>query len=532
MVRGRMKVWIAALAIMAVSISAGVALAASLQQRLLASDGAPNDALGNSVAVAGDTAVVGAPGDDSGRGAAYVFSRSGDTWAQSARLTASDRSAGDSFGNSVAIDGETIVVGAPGFDTGANDVGALFTFARTGAAARTETATLTASDAGSGDSLGWSVAIDGDTIVGGAYFDDNGGAILDQGSVYTFATTGAAARTQTAKLTATDGSEDDNLGASVAIDGDTIVAGATGNLVGVNASQGTVYTFARTGGNRTQTANLAASDGATADQLGRSVAIDGDTIVGGTQNDDGNKGAVYTFARTGASPRTETAKLTASDGLAGDLLGASVAIEGATIAAGAFSDDVGSNPNQGTVYTFARTGAAARTETGTLNASDGDDNDSFGVSVAVSGSEIVAGASGDTVGSNAAQGSATAFYEPAPPPTTTTPTTPTSDTTPPVLDLSAKHKQDAGKSIVVKAQCSEDCSLELGGTVKPKGERKEKLKPKTAQLKAGVSETLKVKLGKAKKPLKEAGKGKAKLTGTATDAAGNATTEKASVTLK
>ncbi len=109
--------------------------------------------------------------------------------------------------------------------------GAVYTFARTGAADRTETAKLTASDASAAEYLGTSVAIDGDTIVAGAPFDavgqdEPGGGTSAQGSVYTFARTGAAARTETAKLTASDGGFGDQLGTSVAIDGDTIVAGA------------------------------------------------------------------------------------------------------------------------------------------------------------------------------------------------------------------------------------------------------------------------------------------------------------------
>ncbi len=238
----------------------------------------------------------------------------------------------------MAIDGDTIVAGAIHDNLGANsDQGAVYTFARTGAATRTQTAKLTASDGAGNAFLGFSVAIDGDTIVAGAPIDDVGGN-SGQGSVYTFARTGAAARTETAKLTASDGAADDHLGNSVAIDGDTIVAGAWSDAVGDNTWQGSVYTFARTGAAaRAQTAKLTASDGAPYDALGSSVAIDGDTIVAGGYADDlgGNasQGSVYTFARTGAAARTQTAKLTASDGAPDDYLGNSVAIHGGTILA-------------------------------------------------------------------------------------------------------------------------------------------------------------------------------------------------------
>ena len=108
---------------------------------------------------------------------------------QTAKLTATDATANDRLGSSVAISGDTIVAGAPFDDVGTNDdQGSVYTFARTGAAARTETAKLTASDGAAGDNLGFSVAIDGDTIVAGAHLDDSG-ANAEQGSAYTFAST-------------------------------------------------------------------------------------------------------------------------------------------------------------------------------------------------------------------------------------------------------------------------------------------------------------------------------------------------------
>ena len=161
----------------------------------------------------------------------------------------------------MAIDGDTIVAGAPTDDGGGR--GAAYTFARTGAVARTETAKLTASDS-QGLRLGSSVAIAGDTIVAGAP-----GTNLGQGSAYTFARTGAAARTETAKLTASDAATNASLGSSVAIDTAAIVAGTPGDGVGVNRSQGAAYTFTRTGAPaRTETAKLTAADRAPGDQLG------------------------------------------------------------------------------------------------------------------------------------------------------------------------------------------------------------------------------------------------------------------------
>ena len=321
----RQRLTVAATVVLTVLLAApGSAMA--LQQKLTASDGAAGAAFGRSVDVDGDTAVVSAQGP--GAGGVYVFTRSGDGWAQTAKLTASDGAAL----LSVAIEGDTIVAGAT-FGANPGSPGVVYTFARTGAPARTETAKLTASDGAAGDHLGQSVAIDGDTIVAAAPGDDLL-ANADQGSVYTFARTGPAARTQTAKLTATDGAERDGLGTSVAIDGDTIVAGAPHGITPTTAP-GAVYTFARTGlAVRTQTAKLTATDGAGEDALGSSVAIDGDTIVAGAYTDDAHQGSAYLFASTGPAARTQTAKLLASDPAPERFLGSSVAIAGPTVVVG------------------------------------------------------------------------------------------------------------------------------------------------------------------------------------------------------
>ena len=224
---------------------------------------------------------------------------------------------------------------------------------------------------------------------------------------------GWADATQTAELTASDGAPTDSLGISVAISGDTIVAGAFDHQVGSNADQGAVYVFTKpTGGwvNATQTAELTASDGAAGDNFGRSVAVSGDTIVAGTQGRD----AVYVFTKPAAGwvNATQNGELTTSDG--GGFFGVSVAIDGSTIVVGADDHQVGSNQSQGAAYVFMMPagGWVNMTQTAELTASDGAANDFFGLSVAISGSTIVAGAYFHQVGSNR-QGAAYVFTRPA-----------------------------------------------------------------------------------------------------------------------
>jgi len=189
---------------------------------------------------------------------------------------------------------------------------------------------------------------------------------------------------QQPKLTASDGAADDFLGASVAMSGDTIVAGAPDATVNGNSNQGAAYVFIEptTGwASATQTAKLTASDGAGFDFLGASVAISGDTMVAGapfaTVNGNSFQGAAYVFIEptTGWANGTQTAKLTASDGAANDLFGQSVATSGRTIVAGAPGATVNGNSSQGAAYVFGAAPLPAATvaspHSATLAASGG-----------------------------------------------------------------------------------------------------------------------------------------------------------------
>jgi hypothetical protein len=189
----------------------------SQQGRLNSVDGAANDEFGYSVALSDDTVVVGAPGDDVGasstQGSAYVFVRNGTSWSQQQKLIANDGAVNDQFGTSVALNGETVVVGAYFDSIGANRVqGSAYVFVRSGAL-WIQQQKLTANDGADSDQFGVSVALSGDTVVVGAGNDDSG-ANTDQGSAYIFVRSGAS-WTQQQKLIAGDGAASDLLGRSV-----------------------------------------------------------------------------------------------------------------------------------------------------------------------------------------------------------------------------------------------------------------------------------------------------------------------------
>ena len=428
------------------------------------------DQFGLSVAISGDLVIAGAPLEDSSTsqvngtpddgavdaGAAFVFVRSGTAWTQEAFLKPSDvaRShahAGDQFGSSVAVSGDTVVVGAPSEassslgvnstpDESAADAGAAYVFVRN-AGVWSQQAYLKPAAVGvsqAGDEFGVSVAISGDTVVVGAFHEDgsatgvNGAAdelAADAGAAYVFVRSGTTWSQQAYLKPAAVGTTqaNDQFGGSVAVAGDTVVVGAdqeNGSATGVNgtpdesaANAGAAYVFLRSGTTWSQQAYLKpATVGTTQalDEFGTSVAIAGDTAVIGATREDGSAtgvngaaneaassaGAAYVFVRSGTT-WTQQAYLKASQVSASDFFGLSVAIAGDTVVVGADFEDSGSTgvnsiadeaaASAGAAYVFVRSGTAW-SQQAYLKASQVTSGDRFGFSVAVAGDTVVVGA--------------------------------------------------------------------------------------------------------------------------------------------
>ena len=271
----------------------------SQQQKLTAADGAAYDNFGASVSVSGDTAAIGAynktVGSNSSQGAAYVFVRSGTSWTQQQKLTAADGAGSDEFGASVSVSGDTATIGAYGGNVGSNSQqGAAYVFVRSGTS-WTQQQKLTASDGAANDDFGCSVSVSGNTAAIGAW-----GANNEQGAAYVFVRSGGV-WSQQQKLTASDGAASDYFGNSVSVTGDTAAIGARGKTVNSNTYQGAAYVFTRNGGAWSQQQKLTAADGAGADQFGISVSASGDTAVIGAYykaiGSRSNQGAAYAFVR-------------------------------------------------------------------------------------------------------------------------------------------------------------------------------------------------------------------------------------------
>jgi len=410
--------------------------------KLTASDKAANDYFGYSVSNSGDVVVVGAyladPGGTSAAGAAYVFVKPGGGWAgmtQTAKLTASDKTADDYFGSSVSISGDVIVVGAYLADPGGTSAaGAAYVFVKPGGgwADMTQTAKLTASDKTEDDYFGWSVSISGDIVVVGARLADPGGTNY-AGAAYVFVKPGGGwtDMTQTARLTASDKAASDCFGWSVSISGNVVVVGARyADPGGINGA-GAAYVFVKPGGGWTdmiQTAKLTASDKAANDWLGASVSISGDVVVVGAYGSDlggtESAGAVYVFVKPGGgwANMTQTAKLTASDKAENDYFGWSVSISSDVVVVGAYNAILDGKTAAGASYLFVKPGGgwADMTQTAKLTASDKAANDNFGWSVSISGDVVLVGAYKADPGGTVNSGAAYVFFNCDPTTTTIT----------------------------------------------------------------------------------------------------------------
>ncbi|MEX1023629.1 MAG: FG-GAP repeat protein, partial [Planctomycetota bacterium] len=431
------------------------------QAYLKASNTGAQDNFGSSVAVSGDTVVVGAygersvatgvNGDESSdgalqAGAVYVFVRNGTSWTQEAYLKASNTQGYDRFGWSVAISGDTVVVGANGEDSTATGVngdessnaafqaGAGYVFVRSGTS-WTQEAYLKASNTGADDRFGESVAVSGDTVVVGAWLEDsdatgvngdasNNGA-SNSGSAYVFVRSGTT-WAQEAYLKASNTGADDRFGRSVGVWGDTVIVGASreaSSSTGVNGIQddaayisGAAYVFVRSGTTWIEEAFLKASNTGAGDGFGSSVAVSGDAVVVGASGEDSaatgvngdesshsaiDSGAAYVFVRSGTT-WTQEAYLKASNTQLRDEFGSSVALSGDRVVVGAALEDSdatgvngdGSNNflgSSGAAYVFVRSGTTWIQEA-YLKASNTGETDQFGRSVAVSSNTVLVGA--------------------------------------------------------------------------------------------------------------------------------------------
>ena len=394
------------LLLVATTASAQIQLA-----KLAPGDPVAHDTFGTTVAISGNTVVVGAfPFEDdpatSRVGAAYVFVGSGTSWTQQAKLTASGGVGADGFGVRVSISGDTVVVGA--LFSGPGAAGAAYLFVKPPGgwdsvpSPISETAKLTASDGATGDLFGSAVSVDGDTVVVGAERNTDvsvGGATNNHsGSAYVFVKPGtgwSGTLNETAKLSGSGPSQSNaRRGINVSVSGDTVLVAAPFDSAAGEKS-GAVFVFEKPLGgwvDMTETAKLTASDAAAFEKFGFATSLDGNTAVLGNFQRDPFPGKAYVFERVDGTWE-QVAKLTASDGAPDDIFGFFVSVSGDVAVIGAAGDDNEKGSGAGSAYMFLRGGGSWSEQT-KFTACDGAALDQL-ARVAVDGGTIVVGAKRD-----------------------------------------------------------------------------------------------------------------------------------------
>jgi hypothetical protein len=366
---------------------------------LTASDGAAGDSFGISVSLSGNTLAVGAdekaPNGNSGEGAVYVFTKTATGWTQAAGLTPRDGGIGYRFGSSVSLSGSTLAVGAPESNYRHSREGAVYVFTES-KNGWNQTAELTTLDGAANDALGWSVSLSDGTLAVGAPNKNNVGA------AYVF-TLGATGWTQRAELTVTGKwTRLPEFGSSVSLSGNTLAVSDPDEAVSGSTYLGAVYIYTQGAAGWTQTDELTDPDGPQG--FGRSISLNGSTLAvggyvpttGGSETDILGTICVFTQSAAGWQQTDERS------GVLNDGFGWAVSLSGNTMAVGA-PDVYGIRaPGPGAVYTFASGGEAIRPTGGATT-------DDFGSSVSVNGSTMAVGAPYETVKGNNYQGAVYVF---------------------------------------------------------------------------------------------------------------------------
>ncbi len=358
-----------------------------VEHKLVPSVGNVADNFGISVAMDGDWAAVGMHGDDtqgSDSGSVWIYHYNGASWNESQVLYASDGQAGDLFGISLSLENDGLLVGAIGDSTNGAGSGSIYVFYLNGET-WSEGHKLLPDDGEAGDGFGISVFLSINTVVVGAYLDDDNG--INAGSAYVFKYSGGW--DQEAKLLAGDGQAGDNFGYATSIYGDDIVVGA-GEDDDQGLDAGSAYVFHRSGSSWSQTTKLLASDGWENNHFGIACSIFGDFICVGAYRGNSNTGCAYMYGRNGGAWDDERI-LVAGDADTDDRFGISVSLEADYALIGSWHDDVGGMNRTGSAYEYLFDGYHW-IEMQKFIPTDGEENDEFGVSVCTNATRAIVGA--------------------------------------------------------------------------------------------------------------------------------------------
>ncbi len=364
------------------------------QSKRVALDDEAGDIFGYDVSILGSLALVGAPNEDTGgsnAGAAYLYRRNFfGVWQQIQKIVAPDAAAGDQFGRAVEIGKTYLAITAPYTDDNGSNSGSVYIY-RYVAGTYVFHQELKAWDGVANDNFGISISMTGDRLITGATGDDDNGSA--SGSVYAFELNALGFWQKWDKFTASDGAASDAFGWDVDMYGDNLVIGAFGDDDN-GPTSGSAYVFNRTSSTAyyTEVDKLTASDGSDYDYFGRSVAIDrNNIIIGAFQRINTDGGAAYIYTKTaGTNDWPETQKLVPDDNAAGDNFGWDVSLYNGRAVVGARGDDDGGS-SSGSAYVYDYF-AGYWCMTHKINANDAAASDQFGFSVANTNNYIAVGA--------------------------------------------------------------------------------------------------------------------------------------------
>jgi len=371
------------------------------EDKFWASDFTADQNFGAAVDMDGDVVIVGAPIiNGQGNGAAYIYERSGSLWIQVGKLTPSDGFWGDRFGESVAIQGDVAFVGAPtSYAVGGKGAAYVFHKPAGGWKNMTQTVKLTAADAAPSDYFGSAIDLDGAVAVIGMVGDDNPYGNFSCGAAYIFVRE-SGSWWEKSKLIASDRTDGDSLGCSAAISGDYVIVGSdTDSDMGNTAGSAYIYEKPTGGWHSinplTETIEIFSGFPTAWDRFGCSVAIEGGRVVVGSQEDDVSNwstGSAYVFERESGTWKRK-ARLIAYDLPNAFDFGCSVALSGDWVIVGAKSSDALKN-DTGAAYFFEKpsSGWADMMATDKVEALDGDYFDQFGCAVSIDGGRAIVGA--------------------------------------------------------------------------------------------------------------------------------------------
>jgi len=355
--------------------------------KILSSDAESNDQFGYSVSISGDYAIVGATQKNNTIGAAYIFKKNTTgQFVEVNKILASNGGGSDEFGFSVSISGDYAIVGAYAEDTTASDSGAAYIFKKNSTGGFEEVNMVIASDGAASDEFGFAVSISGDYCIVGA-----SGKNETTGAAYIFKKNSSGQFEEVNKIIASDVESGDEFGSSVSISGDYAIISASQK----NEATGAAYIFKKNSTGQFEEVNkIIASDAELEDEFGSSVSISGDYAIVGAYAADttvSDAGAAYIFKKNSTGQFEEVNKIIANDGELEDSFGISVSISGDYATIGAYLSDT--NPeNSGAAYIFKKNSTGQFEEMDKILASSVGADEEFGYSVSISGDHVIVGA--------------------------------------------------------------------------------------------------------------------------------------------